>query len=133
MGRLVREPPAGTRSDCAVTYLRCRLPTLQGTGAWHSPLSPKAPGKGEKEPWEERTSWDAPLPERVCARGYRRRGLGEGLYKRKQQQATAVRSLNLHLDQEVLLGSFSPFLMMTIILFWEKKPAVTVIKNFTIF
>lgn len=50
-----------------------------------------------------------------------------------QEEATANNSLNLHLEQEVLLGSFSPFLMMTIRLFGEEKPAIMLIKNYTIF
>lgn len=134
MGRLVREQPAGTRSNCTATYLRCQLPMLRRTGAWHSPLSPKAPGKGERRNHGKRGRPGMHPCQKGCPTwGDRGRGLGEGLYKRKQQQGTAVRSLTLHLEQEVLLGSFSSFLMMTIILFWEEKPALTVIKNFTIF
>lgn len=47
------------------------------------------------------------------------------------QAATALQS---HLEQKVLLGSFSSFVMLKIvILFWEEISAVTLVKNFIIF
>lgn len=143
-GESAEERSEGTRSD-RTTHFPPLLTALQQTGVsfqYLLTLSPKAPGKGKKKPWK---GWGCsgmhPCQNGCLTWGHGERGdmgvrgcgLWEGLYKRKQQLATAVWSLNLHLKQEVLLSSFPRFLMMTILLFQEEKPAVTLIKNFTIF
>lgn len=50
-----------------------------------------------------------------------------------QQPPVAVWSQNLNLEQDVLLGHFSPFLILTVGLFGDRIPSVTLIKNSVIF
>lgn len=73
-----------------------------------------------------RALWDALLPGWMSYMGF---SGGRAV----QQPPVAVWSQNLNLKQDVLLGHFSPFLILTVGLFGDGIPSVTLIKNSVIF